>query len=184
MGCTKFEELGLLYVSGELGEAEASAYESHLSECDECKQEVEAYQKERASLYTADVLGESPSPAVDAEILRVCSNPKNMRPPAAFMPFMAIVKKYAPVPLFLMLIMVAVGGYVRYHSMNADNMRASIATDEAPTVAHDDPSAMPMMPEELVLSDSLNDSNNIAPRTRGNMDMEGVVTVKGGGGSR
>jgi hypothetical protein len=186
MGCNKFEESGLLYVSGELGNAEARAYESHLNECDECRQETEAYKKERAAFYTAGALGESPAPAGDAEILRVCSNPKNTRQPAAFMPIMTFIKKYAPVPLFLMLVMVAIGGYVRYHSMNANEMRANLTPDKTPVAANDlDTIHTPLTDQEVALSDdSLTDSNKIMPRTRGNLDKEGVVTVKGGGGPR
>lgn len=121
MECAKFEELGLLYVSGELNENEAREYEAHLETCEYCKRETAQYKEESASLFTADNLCAEPSPNVDAEIKRVCADPRAMRKPA-FMPMM-FIKKYAPVPVFLMLVAVAIGGYIRHHTTTAEDLR-------------------------------------------------------------
>lgn len=185
--CNKFEELGLLYVSGELSPAEAREYEAHAAECEECRRETEAYRRERAELYTADVLSERPSPKTDAEILRLGAAARAT--PAAFAPMM-FLKKYAPVPVFLMLVMVAVGGYFRYHSMTADSLVAKYGGDAPPPLsasptANDDVQAPPPANDgELAMSDSgksVPDTNAPYSKTRGNMNLEGVVTVKDGG---
>ncbi|MDR2578309.1 MAG: zf-HC2 domain-containing protein [Chitinispirillales bacterium] len=184
MACNKFEEQGLLYLSGELGKSDAAEYESHLSACEECRLETESYKRESALFYTADVLGETPSPAADAAILRAGENFKKARTPV-FMPMM-FIKKYAPVPLFLMLVMVAVGGYVRYNSMHAENLRANLTGETAEQFAITDPhhGAADMAAagrDGLTIIDSLGiEDSNAAPRPLGNLDMEGVVTVSGG----
>jgi anti-sigma factor RsiW len=72
MACTKWEEAGLLYTSGELTGAERSSYEQHLVACAECSQELRIYQAERRELFSVAMLEEQPSAAVDAEIVRVC----------------------------------------------------------------------------------------------------------------
>lgn len=183
--CNKFEEFGLLYVSGELSTAEAREYEAHVAVCEECRRETEAYRKERAELYTADILSERPSPAVDAEILRLSATVR--KAPTAFS-LMLFLKKYAPVPVFIMLVAVAVGGYFRYHAITSDNLVAKYANEPLPLSKNDNIQApAPVSDEELVMSDSGKpshpDTNSNAPfsKTRGNMNLEGVVTVKGAG---
>ncbi|MDR0330091.1 MAG: zf-HC2 domain-containing protein [Chitinispirillales bacterium] len=192
MECSKFEVSGLLYVSGELSDSEAREYESHLGSCEECRAETEAYRRERAAYYTPEILGERPRPEVDSEILRVCSNPKKAAA-ATFMP-MLFLKKYAPIGVFLMLVMVAIGGYIRYHSMAADDLRAkydagkstdAVAIERPKTAAiGDSAQAAAGGDEKLALSDSAasaGDSNAAFSKTRGNLDVEGVVPVKGEG---
>jgi anti-sigma factor RsiW len=182
MECNKFEERGLLYAAGELGPAEACDYEAHLAVCGACRGETEAYRRERAEIYTADILSERPSPGADAEILRRCSNAR--KKPAAFAKFMFInIKKYAPLPVFLMLIMALVGGYLSYHAMTADKLRAKY---DSGGVAGAKIAALPekAAAEDFALSDSTAAAADTAapvPGTRGNMALEGVVTVKGGG---
>ncbi|GBU21313.1 hypothetical protein R80B4_01202 [Fibrobacteres bacterium R8-0-B4] len=186
--CNKFEETGLLYVSGELSPAEAREYEAHVAECEECRREVEVYRRERAELYTADILSDRPSPAVDAEILRVCSTVR--KAPLTMTP-MLFLKKYVPVPLFLMLVMVAVGGYFRYHSMTADSLAAKYgveATPPAPSNVNDNLQTLPpsLDNEKLAMSDSnksiqSKDTNTPYSKTLGDLNREGVVTVKGEG---
>jgi len=180
--CNKFEVSGLLYLSGELGEGEARGYEAHLGACGECALEVESYRRERAAFYGPEILGESPSAAVDSEILRVCAGARGARP-ITFLS-MAFVRKYAPVPLFLMLIMVAVGGYVRYHSMHAGIVRGRVV-ESAPTaeaLASSAPERAAAEEENaLAPADSAAGGGSIAPRPLGDMSMEGVMTVKGGG---
>jgi anti-sigma factor RsiW len=183
MACNKFEELGLLYLSGELGKSEAAEYESHLNACEECRLETESYKRESSLFYTADIMGETPSAAVDASILRAGENLKKAQM-SVFMPMM-FIKKYAPVPLFLMLVMVAVGGYIRYNSMNAEGLRAKLADETAAALAveHNHQAAIDLAVarEELTVIDSLGavDSNG-QQRPMGNLNMEGVVTVSGG----
>ncbi|MDR2693320.1 MAG: zf-HC2 domain-containing protein [Chitinispirillales bacterium] len=184
--CDKFEEIGLLYVSGELSPTEAREYEAHVAECDECRREMEAYRRERAELYTADILSESPGPAVDAEILRVCSTVR--KAPTVLTPVL-FLKKYVPIPVFLMLVAVAVGGYFRYHSMTAANLVSKYGGEAAqpdlPNVNDNiqTPPA-PVNGEELAMLDSntvIKDTNAPFSKTLGDLNREGVFTVKGEG---
>jgi len=185
--CNKFEESGLLYVSGELSPDEAREYEAHVAGCEECRRETEAYRKERAELYTADILSERPSSETDAEILRLGA--ASRKTPTAFAP-MLFLKKYAPIPVFLMLVMVAVGGYFRYHSMTAGRLMAKYGGEAprplspSPTADDDIQATQPADDEELAMSDSgksVPDTNAPFSKTRGNMNLEGVVTVKDAG---
>jgi len=187
MACNNFEVSGLLYLSGELGAEEAKAYEAHLAGCAECRRETEEYRKERASLYTAEVLGDYPSEAVDNEILRVCANPKKMLAGTALTP-MLFIKKYAPVPIFLMLVMVAVGGYVRHHSMSAESLRAKLIDESAaaaevlaanPAAPAEQNAAGENANSEQILAGNQNDSDQTPARSLGDMNMKGVHTVSG-----
>ena len=74
MACNMWEEMGLLFSSGELNEQEQQVFTEHMQQCPECAGEWETYQKEKKRFFTIEVLGEAPSSACDAEILRVCSS--------------------------------------------------------------------------------------------------------------
>jgi len=177
MECNKFEESGLLYVSGEFSAIEAAAYEAHLAECADCRRETEAYKKERETLFTADILSEAPSEAVDREILRVCANPKK-KFSFAIMPL--YLKKYAAAPVFLMLLMVAVGGYIRYHSMSAESLRTRLMTEAALSAEREleRDSYVPTVDYgEIAKADSGDSGSGTHARALGNLELEGVVPV-------
>lgn len=182
MACNEFEKSGLLYVSGELDEHEIRQFEAHLKVCSECRYETEEYKKERANFYNAKNLEETPSESADKEIIRVCSVKKKMYT-SAFIPM--FLKKRAAAPLYILMIMVAIGGYVQYHSMNAQKMSAQLLGETAVPVAstsavneqQDIPSAIALSETD---SAALFDSAAAFSKTRGNMNLEGVVTVKSG----
>ena len=182
MECVKFEELGLLYVCGELDAAETKAYEAHLAECGECRGEVDAYKKERETLFTAGILGEAPSEAVDKEILRVCANPKK-KFSFALMPL--YLKKYAAAPVFVMLLMVAVGGYVRYHSMSAESLRTRLINEASLSaereLERDDYTPRVDYGEIARAADSGDSGNGARAKGLGNLELEGVVPVSKSG---
>jgi len=136
--------------------------------------------KERASFYSAKILEESPSESVDREILRVCANSKK-KYTSAYLPL--FLKKHAAAPVCLIMIMVALGGYVTYHSMNAKSMSAKMISETSMPVAsaseRDNISAAALSEtDSSALFDSLGDSGSAFSKTRGNLNMEGVVTVK------
>jgi len=181
MECIKFEESGLLYVSGELSVSEAQAYEAHLTECAECREEVETYKKERETLFTADILGEAPSEAADKEILRVCANPKKKFSLFTVMPL--YLRKYAAAPVFLMLLMVAVGGYIRYHSMSAESLRTRLISEAELSAERElerDGYAPQVDYGEIAKAaqiDSSDSGNGARKKPLGNLELEGVVPV-------
>jgi len=118
MECNKWEESGLLYSSKELGELERTGYEEHLKECSECREEFQSYRAEHERFFTPAVLDEIPSADIDAEILRVCSDP---RPKIRIL---APVLKKALVPVMLFIIGFVSVGYIR---MNMESVRQTKA---------------------------------------------------------
>lgn len=179
MACNRFEESGLLYVSGELDEHEIRQFEAHLEVCSECRYETEEYKKERERFYNAKILEETPSESVDKEIIRICSVPKK-RYTSLFLPL--FLKKRTAAPLYIIMIMVAIGGYVQYHSMNAQKMSAQLLSETAAPVASASEVTEQDIPSVIALSEidsaALFDSAAAFSKTRGNLNMEGVVTVK------
>jgi len=190
MACNKFEESGLLYVSDELDEHEIRQYEAHLEVCEECRYETQQYGKERLAFYSAQILGESPSVSVDKEIMRVFAASSKKKYTSAYLPL--FLKKHAAAPVYLLMIMLAIGGYVQYHSMNAESMRAKLMTETAlpasvagagASVSEQGVSGVSAIAfgetDSSALFNSMGDSGAAFSQTRGNLNMEGVVTVKG-----
>ena len=174
MDCRKWEELGLLYSSGELNGKEARDYEDHLKECEECGRELSLYRREHERLYTPRVLGESPPAAVDAEILRVCSDPRKQA--AGFTLVPALLRK-ALVPALLLAIGFVSAGYIMLNMENAGQLKAAAAKEKAAVVASQQQPA-----PALATADSAGDSAKAAAvnfaKTRGDLSGQGVVPVK------
>ena len=73
MACTKWDEYGLLHCSGELSKQDEEMFSAHLQSCGDCSREQKQYTRERASLFTPDLLEETPSQNVSDAILRAGS---------------------------------------------------------------------------------------------------------------
>ncbi|MBN2189478.1 MAG: hypothetical protein JW699_08485 [Chitinispirillaceae bacterium] len=171
MECRKWEETGLLYSAGELNAQEALDYESHLGECEECRKELSLYRGERERFFTAGVLGEAPSAKVDAEILRVCSDPRPRVRISAPALFTAFFRRRVIVPAMLFIVGFVSVGYIMMNMENARQMGGStIAAIQQPKAA------APVVTVQAV-PDSLNDSLKGFASTRGNLNDKGVITV-------
>jgi hypothetical protein len=172
MECRKWEELGLLYSAQELGVRESRDYEEHCTTCDTCRTELSCYRAEHARFFSPQILGAAPSEKVDAEILRVCSDPRpNVRiaAPSLFPAFLR--RAFVPVALFV-IGFISVG----YIMMNMDNARqmktaAVQAQKVEPQVA-----AAPATAADSA-KDSLHNPNLNYARTRGNLNDKGVMPV-------
>ena len=116
MGCNYWEEKGLLFTSGELNGEEAKAFNNHLDTCETCRKELQLYRREKESIFKPEVFEESPSPAVDKEIIRVCSQP--MKPAVISPIFSSFVKNtiYA-----LLIFAVGFGGGAYFIAMKTDS---------------------------------------------------------------
>jgi anti-sigma factor RsiW len=173
MECRKWEEAGLLYAAGELTAQETAGFESHLVACGECRNELRRCRMEHERLFTAEVLGEVPSAEVDAEILRVCSNPKpNVRITAPAL-FAAFFRRQVFVPAMLFIVGFISVGYIMMNMENARHMTTA-AVRPAATIA------APQMAQTVTdsLKDSLNgDSKANYASTRGDLNDKGVITV-------
>jgi anti-sigma factor RsiW len=118
-------------MSAELTDDQRRSFEEHLRECPECRAELEAYTRERETLFAPDILAEEPSETVNAEILRVCGS---SRPAPTGLGLLAgfMLKPVAAV-LFLALGM-AGGVYVAYQLQTPASAPSGIAA-EAPSHA-------------------------------------------------
>ena len=74
MECNKWQEEGLLYVSREMDASQAEEYEKHVQICDVCRIEIDQYIHDKKTLFSADMLCESPSEHIDKKIIAACSS--------------------------------------------------------------------------------------------------------------
>jgi len=170
MECRKWEDFGLLYSAQELQEQEKREYEEHLKECEECRKELYYYRREHERFFTTEMLGETPSPKVDAEILRVCADPR-VRMTTSFL-FAPLFRK-ALLPAAVFLIGFVSVGYLMLNMQNAGQIRAMAAKNQAATVAI----KTEKVPKADSLKDSLHGTDVNYARNRGNLNDKGVMTV-------
>ena len=171
MECRKWEETGLLYTAGELTAREALDYETHLTTCEECRKELYCYRSEQKRFFTADVLGEAPSVKIDAEILRVCSDPRPKVRIAVPALFAAFLRRQVLVPAMLFIVGFISVGYIMMNMENARQMAAHQLQKSAVQT-------MTAQAEPDSLKDSLaGDSGVNFASTRGNLNDKGVITV-------
>lgn len=177
MGCIKWEESGLLFSSSELGETEAKNFEEHLCSCEECRDEFQAYQKERQMFFSGDILSETPSKRVDDEILRVCASARKMYTNTGFFtPFLK--KTLFSVTFFIMGFVVV--SYFTINMENADRKKQSLALQrtaiDSASMASSTQVAGGAIHDSLK-KDSIRDSNLYYSKTRGNLGTNGVFPV-------
>jgi len=171
MECRKWVETGLLYTTRELTAQEALDYETHLTACEECRTELDCYRREHERFFTVEVLGEAPSAAIDAEILRVCSDPRPKVRIAAPALFAAFFRRQVLVPAMLFIVGFISVGYIM---MNMENARQMAAHQPQKSAVQ----TMTAQAEPDSLKDSLaGDSGANFASTRGNLNDKGVITV-------
>ena len=175
MECNKWEEYGLLFTSGELENDERQSFEQHLKACSVCAQEHDAYRSVQNRFFTPETLEDSPSPACDAEILRVCSDGRRK------------VSGLHPMPLFIRRSVVSVAlfvigfigvGYITLKTGAGNNRTGSVpvATDSSitsETVAGVTDGAAP----NDSAADSSSEKGVNYSKTRGNLGLNGVYPV-------
>jgi hypothetical protein len=171
MECCKWEELGLLFSSGELDRIHASDFEEHLKECDECRKELYYYRAEKKRFFTADMLGVSPSPEVDAKILHVCSDVRKKGVPFTLMPAF-LRKAVMPVSLFALAFVSA--GYIILNMDNASQMKsAAVKVQPAQSVIQ----SAAVQPYFDSTADSTKGLKDNFAKSRGNLEGQGVIPV-------
>jgi len=177
MACNLWEEMGLLYSSDELNEQERETFTAHIRQCTECAHEWETYQHEKKKFFSIDVLGEAPSAACDAEILRVCSDGR--RQPTNLSIISLFIRK-SVIGLALFLIGFTAVGYLVFRADVSDEQKTAIGSEkEVETTA---PPATPVMEaavnkqQDTLVDSAQHDSVNFANR-RGNLDLKGVYPV-------
>lgn len=173
MACNKWEEMGLLFDSGELNEREKRTFDDHLAQCSECQQELKAYRYEREHFYSAAVLEESPSAACDAEIIRVCSDGR--KKVAAFQLFPAFLRK-SVVAVALFLVGFSVVGYIQVQQKASSGVALKQTTISAPASTMIAETAPGKKADSTTDSSEQQNPTNYA-NTRGNLDLNGVYPV-------
>lgn len=177
MECNKWEEYGLLFTSGELDAGERQSFEQHLGECSICAREHEAYRAEKKRFFTPEILEDTPSPACDAEIIRVCSDGRRK------------VSGLHPMPLFIRKSVISVAlfvigfvgvGYITLKTGNHDgNAVTPVASDSSITT--ESVVAGTGVSDGVIPDDSIADSSSEKgvnySKTRGNIGLNGVYPV-------
>lgn len=144
MACSKWEQVGLLYTSGELSEADAREYERHVEACRECREEIDMYKMEREQFYSEEMLGASPSPEVGKEILRVCG--AKAQTTFSFAIFGTVVTRPVAAALLFLLLGIGTGTYVAYHADNAQRIAEQNQAPEQELLASDTSGNTPANP--------------------------------------
>ncbi len=177
MECSKWEEYGLLYVSGELESGERKSFEEHLAECAVCAGEEKAYLSDKDRFFTPEILCDTPSAACDAEIIRVCSDGRRK------------VTGFASMPLFIRrgvisFMLFAIGfigvGYVTLKTGVGKRGTAAPAVASESSVTSDQVAGASLTPENSVADSSADSSSENGvnfSKTRGNLDLNGVYPV-------
>lgn len=181
MECNLWEEKGLLYLAGELGESEQQVFKDHLATCEYCRTELQLYQKEKETFFKPEMFEDEPSPAVDREIIRVCSQPIK---PALHMPLFPAYVKNVVFALLILAVGFGGGAYFAGLKVASDIKTAEQGTNKKDKLAvekRDSHSASQMVAnqhrgDEESLSDSA-ESDSARIFKRGNLNAQGVVPV-------
>lgn len=182
MECSQWNEKGLLFTSGELDKVQKDTFSYHLQECSICKRELEQYEKEKSTYFIPENFEETPSIAIDKEIMRVCSKPRNYTVP--HIGFQILFKNtfYA-----LLVLAIGFGGGTYFASLKSSpdskGVRHSQQGNEVNTIVdnkknsalHDIASSK--LQDDAPTSDSLNKDSLPQTIRRGNLDLDGVHSV-------
>ncbi|MBN1980106.1 MAG: hypothetical protein JW795_01135 [Chitinivibrionales bacterium] len=186
MECNKWNESGLLFCSGELNKDEMDAFAGHIESCSICQSEIQMYRSEQQKFFSAALLEDEPSEAIDAEIIRVCS--QRVKPSVHTALFSTYLKR-ATVPLLLLLVGFAGGIY--FISLKSDistvQNQGSFPQTVTPHQKHSIPSATPVVASAAAATDSNihqndstvenQDSGKATIQRRGNLSDHGVYPV-------
>ncbi len=173
MECNKWEEMGLLYSSGELNDLEQKSYSEHLEKCLECRGQMAEYRKMQP-FFSFDILGEIPSAACDTEILRVCSD---ARKKVLGINSISLFFKKSVISVSLFIVgFITVGSIV----MVVEQKNSGITTVRTTIDSAETQSAATTFEKGVTDSLSKDTSENREvnfAKTRGNLDLKGVYPV-------
>lgn len=131
MECNKWQEEGLLYVSREMNASQAKEYEKHVQLCDVCRNEIDQYILDKKALFSADMLCESPSEAVDKKIITACSYlPKTSR---SITLFSTVWLKRAVISMVFLVFGTGAGVYFTMNYYNATTNSTALASHKTPS---------------------------------------------------
>jgi anti-sigma factor RsiW len=183
MECSKWQETGLLYTSGELTPDEMSLYKEHIAACEGCAGELRQYTEQRKRFFSAELLGEISPQFVDETILTFASRSNASGRPAPVTPtslgiFSLIFKRQSVGMLVLLLgIIAGFGIMVNYQKQSGSTPVATFKAPAAGSVLPAPVTAQAMQPGTMQ-KDSADTSNKVPFSKRvGNISHQGVIPV-------
>jgi hypothetical protein len=109
MKCNMWEEVGLLFISGETSKQQNKEFEEHMKACSDCQTETDSYYNDKKKFFSVELLSESPSLEIDKKIIAVCS--RKPVPTTGFNLFSALLTKKAILSTFLLVFGMSTGLY-------------------------------------------------------------------------
>jgi hypothetical protein len=174
MECLKWQEMGLLFVSGETDGRQSEEFKEHIKVCAECKQETDQYYFDKQHFFLQDLLGEAPRETIDEKIKSACSQ----KPIATigWSLFSGLWIKKALVATFFLVFGMSAGIYFTIHYFSNNN--AAIAGDTpgkaSPTAVASKATTIDSAKNDK--KDSLK-SNDAATFPSAHKSSEGIITV-------
>ena len=181
MECNKWQQEGLLYVSREMEASQAEEYEKHVQLCEVCRVEIDQHIHDKKTLFSAEMLGESPSEHIDKKIIAACSSmPKVSR---SIPLFSTVWFKRAVISMVFLVFGTGAGVYFTMNYYNAITNNNALASHKslAPAVASGSQVAL-VKNRDSTLSgkkDSLKQKETIplVNHPRPGAPQQGIVTV-------
>jgi hypothetical protein len=168
MECKQWEEKGLLFTADELDETQVTLFNDHLQVCEGCREELARYRREKKEFLFPAMFEDEPSPAVDAEIIRVCSLP--IRPALVSSVFPSFIKN-SLAALFILTVGFGSGAYfagvkiesgIKLAKQNAVTMQKNALVERQEVIKNDSAARSDSLPKVV---------------KRGNLDVKGVIPV-------
>lgn len=190
MECPKWEEIGLLFISGETDARQNSEFKEHIKQCAECKNEVDQYYFDKKHFFFSDLIAETPPEAIDTKIIAACS--RKPMTTLGFNLFSGLWMKKALLSTFFLVFGMGAGVYFTVHFLSNDTAGIAVSkpakASEAGAVVSDQKgrsAADHALRQEMVRfgdtaagakKDSLK-SDEAAPLVSGQKSSEGIITV-------
>jgi hypothetical protein len=182
MECNKWQEEGLLYVSKEMDALQASEYGKHVQLCNACRVEIDQYLLDKKTLFSLDMLCESPSEEIDKKIIAACSQALKVTRGVTL--FSSVWFKRAIISMVFLVFGTGAGLYFTVNYYNATTSGNTLASHKTfvPEVASADHVTHGSLTNKdsalAVKKDSLKkEAVPFFNRQRQNAPQQGIVTV-------
>jgi hypothetical protein len=174
MECPKWQEMGLLFVSGETDSRQNEKFEEHLKVCAECKKETDQYYFDKQHFSSQDLLAQAPRETIDAKIKTACSQ----KPIATlgWSLFSGLWIKKALVATFFLVFGMSAGIYFTVHYFSNNNAAIAVAAPDKALQAAVASKASTTDSAKSDKKDSLK-SNEAATFPSSHKSSEGIITV-------
>jgi|WetSurMetagenome_2_1015567.scaffolds.fasta_scaffold22155_3 hypothetical protein len=179
MECLKWQENGLLVVSGEADARQKEEFIEHTKVCAECKNEADQYTLDKKNFFSLDFLAEAPPQAIDSKIIAACS--QKAVSTFGFNLFSGIWMKKALLSTFFLAFGMGAGVYFTVHYFSSNNSGIAVSKPTKASAAQPQ-QAMQQTPSKIqgataasARKDSLKSNEAVFPS--GQKSSEGIITV-------